>query len=191
MSTNVYVCVSIKLYLQKQIFVECCYTICLGQVSVSWKTDVNLVLSDDRLYWIDTPKAPGRSKHKAVLKGQLVSQAVRASCEEDKHRFLNTTQTRKQLTTTESQHLQRLQGLSFLRPPANTELLLNRGYVTQAAKNPSSVQEIQVVSLNWEDTLEKAMATNPLQYSCLENSKTEEPGTTFHGVAKSQTQQSN
>ena len=53
------------------------------------------------------------------------------------------------------------------------------------------MQETQVLSLDGEDTLEKGMATNPLQYSCLENSKTEEPGTTFHGGAKSRTQQSN
>ena len=29
---------------------------------------------------------------------------------------------------------------------------------------------------------------NPLQYSCLENSMTEEPQTTVHGVTKSETQ---
>ena len=56
--------------------------------------------------------------------------------------------------------------------------------MTQTVKNRPAMQETQVLSLDGEDTLETGMATNPLQYSCLENSKTEEPGTTFHGGCK-------
>ena len=37
------------------------------------------------------------------------------------------------------------------------------------------MQEMRVQSLGWEDPLEEGMV-NPLQYSCLENSMTEEPG---------------
>ena len=59
--------------------------------------------------------------------------------------------------------------------------------MTQTVKNLPAMQETQVLSLDGEDTLEKGVATNPLQYSCLENSKTEEPGTTFHGGAESDT----
>ena len=37
-------------------------------------------------------------------------------------------------------------------------------------KNLLAVQETQVQSLGQKDSLEKGMAGNPLQYSCLENS---------------------
>ena len=47
--------------------------------------------------------------------------------------------------------------------------------VDSAVKNPPAMQEMRVQSLGWENPLEKEMAT-PLQYSCLENSRTEEPG---------------
>jgi len=38
-----------------------------------------------------------------------------------------------------------------------------------AGKNLPAMQETRVQSLFWEDPLEKEMATNPLQYSCLGN----------------------
>ena len=47
--------------------------------------------------------------------------------------------------------------------------------VAQWIKNPPAMQEMRVQSLGWENPLEKEMAT-PLQYSCLENFRTEEPG---------------
>ena len=47
--------------------------------------------------------------------------------------------------------------------------------VDSAVKNPPAMQEMRVQSLGWDNPLEKEMAT-PLQYSCLENSRTEEPG---------------
>ena len=40
----------------------------------------------------------------------------------------------------------------------------------QIVKNLPPMQETQVQSLGWEDPLEKDLATNPLQFSCLENS---------------------
>ena len=45
-------------------------------------------------------------------------------------------------------------------------------------KNPPAVWETKVQSLGWEDPLEKGSPGegNPLQYSCLENPWTEEPG---------------
>ena len=48
------------------------------------------------------------------------------------------------------------------------------------------MQETQVRSLDWEDSLEKGMATHyPLQYSCLENSTDRGAWrATVHGVAK-------
>ena len=54
------------------------------------------------------------------------------------------------------------------------------------------MQETQVQSLGWEDSLETGMA-NPLWYSCLENSKTEKTGGLhiIHWVAQSQTRLSN
>ena len=42
-------------------------------------------------------------------------------------------------------------------------------------KNPPAMHETQVKSLGWEDNLEKGNG-NPLQYSCLGNPKSEEPG---------------
>ena len=50
------------------------------------------------------------------------------------------------------------------------------------------MQETQVLSLGWEDPLEKGMAT-PLQYSCLENCMDRGAWqVTVYGVRKSQTQ---
>ena len=46
--------------------------------------------------------------------------------------------------------------------------------VDSAVKNPPAMQEMRVQSLGWENPLEKEMATS-LQYSCLENFRTEEP----------------
>ena len=63
---------------------------------------------------------------------------------------------------TESQHVQRLQGFGFLRPPANTELLLNRDYMTQTVKNLPAMQEIQVLSLDREDIREKGNQPTPV-----------------------------
>ena len=48
--------------------------------------------------------------------------------------------------------------------------------VAQTVKNLPAMQETQVRSLGREDALEKGMNGNPLQYSCLENPWTEEPG---------------
>ena len=61
--------------------------------------------------------------------------------------------------------------------------------VVQTVKNPSAMQETQVRSLSWEDSLEKGMATHyPLQYSCLENSMDRGAWRAIvHGVAKNQT----
>ena len=41
--------------------------------------------------------------------------------------------------------------------------------VAQAVKHLPTIQETQVQFLGREDLLEKAVAGNPLQYSCLEN----------------------
>ena len=58
--------------------------------------------------------------------------------------------------------------------------------VAQIIKNLPAIQETQVQSLGCEDPLEKTMATNPLQYSCLENSMNKgSRQATFHGVTKS------
>ena len=43
--------------------------------------------------------------------------------------------------------------------------------VPQMIKNPPAMQETQVQYLGGEDFLEKGLNGNPLQYSCLENSK--------------------
>ena len=43
--------------------------------------------------------------------------------------------------------------------------------VPQMIKNPAAMQETQVQYLGGEDFLEKGLNGNPLQYSCLENSK--------------------
>ena len=58
--------------------------------------------------------------------------------------------------------------------------------VAQMVKNLPAMQEIWVLSLSWEDPLEKGM--HSLQYSCLENPRTEEPGRIQSVVAKSQLQ---
>ena len=64
--------------------------------------------------------------------------------------------------------------------------------MAQTVKNLPTMQETQVQSLDWEDPLEKGMATHPLQYSCLENSM--DRGAWWAkdgGVEKSQTGLSN
>ena len=53
--------------------------------------------------------------------------------------------------------------------------------MVQLVKNPLAMQETWVRSLSCKDPLEKGMATHPLQYSGLENSK----DCIAHGVAKS------
>ena len=47
--------------------------------------------------------------------------------------------------------------------------------VAQMVKDPPAMRETWVQSLGWEDPLEEGLAI-PLQYFCLENSWTEEPG---------------
>ena len=47
--------------------------------------------------------------------------------------------------------------------------------VAQIVKNLPEMQETWILSLGWEDTLEKGIGY-PLQYSGLENPWTEEPG---------------
>ena len=60
--------------------------------------------------------------------------------------------------------------------------------MTQVVKNLLAVQETQVQSLGQKDSLEKGMAGNPLQYSCLENSMDRGASqAAVHGVAESQT----
>ena len=52
-------------------------------------------------------------------------------------------------------------------------------------KNLPAMQGTQILSMDWEDPLEKGMATH--SYSCLENSMDKGAWwTTVHGVAKSQ-----
>ena len=46
--------------------------------------------------------------------------------------------------------------------------------MVQTVKNLPAMQEIWVQSLHWEDPWKRKC--NSLQYSCLENSWTEEPG---------------
>ena len=65
----------------------------------------------------------------------------------------------------------------------DTQLLaqtLGASQVTQLVKNPPAMRETWVLSLGWEDPLEKGMATHS---SILENSM----DCIVHGVAKSQT----
>ena len=58
-------------------------------------------------------------------------------------------------------------------------------------KNLPTMQESQVQSLGQEGPLEKGM-TNPLQYSCLENSMNRGAWwATVYGITKSQTRLSN
>ena len=53
-------------------------------------------------------------------------------------------------------------------------------------KNLPAMQGTQILSMDWEDPLEKGMATH--SYSCLENSKDKGAwSATVHGVAKSWT----
>ena len=47
--------------------------------------------------------------------------------------------------------------------------------VAQTVKILPAMQETQIQSLGWESLLQKRNG-NPLQYSCLENPWTEEPG---------------
>ena len=64
--------------------------------------------------------------------------------------------------------------------------------VAQMIKNLPAIQESQVWSLSQEDPLEKGMATDPIRYSCLENSM--DSGAwqaTVHGVEKNRIQLSN
>ena len=57
--------------------------------------------------------------------------------------------------------------------------------MAQMVKNLPAMWETQVRFLGQEDALEKGM-TNPLQYSCLENSMDRIPWwATVHGVTKS------
>ena len=51
-------------------------------------------------------------------------------------------------------------------------------------KNLPAIQETQVQTLGWEESLEKGMAIH-IKYSCLENFMTEELA--GHGVTESQT----
>ena len=53
-------------------------------------------------------------------------------------------------------------------------------------KNLPRMQETQVRSLSWKDSLEKGMTTHSSQYSCLENSMDRGAWqATVNGVAKS------
>ena len=52
--------------------------------------------------------------------------------------------------------------------------LFNSSLVAQMVKNPSAMQETQARSLDWEDPLEKGMATHPSIFACR-ISWTEEP----------------
>ena len=53
-------------------------------------------------------------------------------------------------------------------------------------KNPPAMQETQVQSLGWKDSLEKGMATHP-SILAWKIPWTEEPGWLVHGVTKSWT----
>ena len=65
---------------------------------------------------------------------------------------------------------------------------MNISLVAQRVKCLPAVQETQVLSLGWEDPLEKEMQPTPVFLSG-KSPWTEEPGwATVHGVAKSQTQ---
>ena len=60
--------------------------------------------------------------------------------------------------------------------------------MAQVVKNMPSVQEVQVQSLGRKDPLEEDMATNSLQYSCLENPMDRGAWqAAVHGAAKSRT----
>ena len=66
-----------------------------------------------------------------------------------------------------------------------TTVMSRASLIAQLVKNPLAMQEIWILSLGWEDPLEKGMVT--LQYSSLENSM----DCRVHGVAKSRTRLSN
>ena len=58
--------------------------------------------------------------------------------------------------------------------------------VAKSVKNLPAMQGTQILSMDWEDPLEKGMATH--SYSCLENSMDKGAwSATVHGVAKSWT----
>ena len=60
--------------------------------------------------------------------------------------------------------------------------------VAQTVKTLPAMQETQVQSLVWEDSLEKGMDGYPCQYSCLKNFMDRGAWwATVHGVTKSQT----
>ena len=58
--------------------------------------------------------------------------------------------------------------------------------MAQRLKRLPPMQETQVQSLGWEDSLEKGKATH-CSILAWEIPWTEEPGSTVHGVTKSQT----
>ena len=61
--------------------------------------------------------------------------------------------------------------------------------MAQRVKDLPAMQKTEVQPLGRKETLEKGMATNPLQYSCLENSMDRGAWwTTVNGVAKHWTQ---
>ena len=62
--------------------------------------------------------------------------------------------------------------------------------IAQMVKNLPAMQETQVQSLDWEDPLEKEMATHS-SVLVWGIPQTEETGRLVHGVAKSWTQPSN
>ena len=55
-------------------------------------------------------------------------------------------------------------------------------------KRLPAMQETRVQSLGREESLEKELATNPLQYSCLENLMDGAWSAAVHGITKSWTQ---
>ena len=68
----------------------------------------------------------------------------------------------------------------FPGPPIHSSL------VAQMVKNLPAMQGTRILSMDWEDPLEKGMATH--SYSCLENSMDKGAWwATVHGVAKSWT----
>ena len=69
----------------------------------------------------------------------------------------------------------------------NCIVSLKISLVAQVVKNQSKIRETWVRSLGREDPLEKGNG-NPLQYSCLGNSKDRgAQQATVHGIVKSQT----
>ena len=77
---------------------------------------------------------------------------------------------------------------TILKELSFTYSLPGASLVVQTVKNLPAMWETWVQSLGQEDPLKKGMA-NPLQHSCLENSKDRGAWwATVHGVTKSQTQ---